>query len=51
MTQMSKHKKNQKNPKKITKNITQMTSFLQNHKNPKTELFAFCVVTFEPIKI
>ena len=36
---------------KITKNITQMRSFLQNHKTPEAEMFAFCVITFEPIKI
>ena len=25
--------------------------FLQNRKKGKTEIFAFCVITFEPIKI
>ena len=28
-----------------------MRYFLQNHKNPETEIFVFCVITFEPIKI
>ena len=26
-----------------------MRSFLQNHKNQEMEIFAFCVITFEPI--
>ena len=33
------------------KNITQMRSSLQNHKIPDTEIFAFCIITFEPIKV
>ena len=28
-----------------------MMSFLQNQKNPETETFLFCIITFEPIKI
>ena len=28
-----------------------MRSFLQNHKNLETEIFAFCVITFEPIEV
>ena len=30
---------------------TQISLFLQNHKKPEMEKFAFCVITFEPIKI
>ena len=30
---------------------TQMFDFVQNHKKPEIEIFAFCVVTFEPIRI
>ena len=29
---------------------TQKSVFVQNCKNPKMEIFAFCVITFEPIK-
>ena len=46
MTEMKKHVKTQNNTR-ITKNITQMRSFLQNHKNLEVEIFAFCVITFE----
>ena len=28
-----------------------MRSFLQNHKNPERELFAFCLITLEPIEV
>ena len=28
-----------------------MRSFLQNHNNTETEIFAFCVITFEPIEV
>ena len=28
-----------------------MRSFLQNHKNPETEIVVFCVITFEPIVV
>ena len=48
MTEIKKHVKTQNNTK-ITKNIIQMRSFLQNHKNQEMEIFAFCVITFEPI--
>ena len=38
--------------KEAQKTHIQMSGvFLQNHKNQKTEIFAFCVITFEPIKI
>ena len=47
MTQMIKTQKTQKSQKKIT----QMRSFLQNHKNQETKIFAFCVITFESVKI
>ena len=47
---MQKNTKNAKNAKN-RKNITQITSFLQNHKTPEREIFAFCVITFDPIKI
>ena len=30
---------------------TQMSFFLQNCKKMEIEIFAFCVITFEPIKI
>ena len=43
----SKHAKNTK----LTKSITQMRSFLQNCKKTEMKIFAFCVTTFEPIKI
>jgi hypothetical protein len=49
MTQMQ--KKPQKLKKKLEKNITQITSFSQNAKKMEREIFAFCVTTFEPIKI
>ena len=26
-------------------------SFLQNRKNPETEIFAFCIISYEEIKI
>ena len=28
-----------------------MRYFLQNNKNPEMELFAFCVIIFEPIEV
>ena len=28
-----------------------MSAFLQNRKNPETEIFVFCVITFDPITI
>ena len=28
-----------------------MRSFLQNHKNTEMEIFAFCVITFEPMEV
>ena len=43
-------KKNAKNAKKA-KNIIQMSVFLQNRKKPETEIFAICVIPFDPIKI
>ena len=36
---------------KTDKNITQITSFLQTWKKMEKEIFAFYVITFEPIKI
>ena len=47
---MKKHAKMQK-IQKNTKKITQMRYFLQNHKNPEMEIFVFCVITFESIRI
>ena len=47
---MTENEKPRKNTK-FTKNITQMRSFLQNYKNPKRELFVFCLITFEPIEV
>ena len=32
---------------KNMKNIIQMSVFLQNRKNPETEIFVFCVITFD----
>ena len=29
---------------------TQMSVFVQNRKKPEMEIFAFCVITFEPIQ-
>ena len=29
---------------------TLISLFLQNHKKQEMEIFAFCVITFEPIK-
>ena len=43
MTQMKKRVKTQK--------TLHMRSFLKNHNNPETEIYAFCVITFEPIKV
>ena len=45
-----KHVKNAKNPK-IAQNSTWILSFLQNRTKTKIEIIAFCVITFEPIKI
>ena len=36
---------------KAKKEKTQMSVFVQNLKNPEMEIFAFCVITFEPIRI
>ena len=49
MTQSQKNAKRQKLPKS-EKNITQITSFLTKLKKTEREIFAFCVITFEPIK-
>ena len=35
----------------MQKNITQIRFFLQNRKKTETEIFAFCVINFELIKI
>ena len=45
-----KHVKNAKTPK-IAKNSTWISSFLQNRTKTKIEIMAFCVITFEPIKV
>ena len=42
-----KHAKNTK----IAKNTSQIRYFLQNCKKPETEIFAFSVITFEPIDL
>ena len=47
MKNMQKHTKKVK----IGKNATQIGSFFQNNKETKMEIFAFCVITFDPIKI
>ena len=36
---------------KSMKNIIQIIVFLQNRKKPETEIFVFCVTTFDPITI
>ena len=46
----AKKRKNAKNAKNEEIN-TQITFFLQNWKKFEKEIFAFCVITFEPIKI
>ena len=47
-----KHAKTKKKKfKKIGKNTTQIRYFFKNHKKLETEIFAFSVITFEPIKI
>ena len=43
-------KKNMRKRKKREKH-TQISFFLQNCKQIKMEIFALCVITFEPIKI
>ena len=50
MPEIQKKKKTKKVQKNM-KNIIQMSAFLQNCKNPKTEIFVFCVITFDPITI
>ena len=45
MPQIQKTKKNKECAK------MQMSAFLQNRKNPETEIFVFCVITFDPITI
>ena len=42
--------KNAKRPQ-ITKTVHGLFIFLQNRKKTKMEIIAFCVITFEPIKI
>ena len=46
----TKNKTNKQSAKSM-KNIIQMSAFLQNRKNPETEIFVFCVITFDPITI
>ena len=50
MPQIQKTKKPKESAKSM-KNIIQMSAFLQNRKNPETEIYAVCFITFEPIKI
>ena len=50
MTQMQKTAKTQK-MQKTEKNSTYKLFFLQNRTKTKMEKIAFCVITFEPIKI
>ena len=54
MPQIQKTKKKPKTKKvqkTLRKNIIQMSAFLQNRKKPEIVILAFCVMTFEPIKI
>ena len=49
---MAQMHKNAKPQKKRNKHYTNEEVFLQNRKKQtETEIFAFCVITFEPIKI
>ena len=48
MPQIQKRKKNKESAQNM-KNIIQMSAFLQNCKNPETEIFVFYVMTFDPI--
>ena len=50
MTKMKNMGKTQKKPK-ITKTVHGLFFFLQNRTKTKMEIIAFCVITFEPIKI
>ena len=50
MPQIQKMKKTKESAKSM-KNIIQMNDFLQNRKNSETEIFVFCVITFDPITI
>ena len=50
MPQIQKTKKTKESAKSM-KNTIQMSAFLQNRKNPETEIFVFCVITFDPITI
>ena len=43
--------KKKKESTKSMKNTIQMSVFLQNRKNPETQIFVFCVITFDPITI
>ena len=45
-----KHVKNAKTPK-LAKHSTWILYFLQNCRKPKIEIIAFCVITFQPIKV
>ena len=51
MPQIQNKKQKNKESAKSMKNIIQMSAFLQNNKNPETEIFVFCVITFDPITI
>ena len=44
-------KQKTKESAKSMKNIIQMSAFLQNRKNSEIEIFVFCVITFDPIKV
>ena len=50
MPQIQKTKKTKESARSM-KNIIQIIAFLQNGKNPETEIFVFCVITFDPITI
>ena len=50
MPQIQKTEKT-KGSAKSMKNIIQMRAFLQNRKNPETEIFVFCVITLDSITI
>ena len=51
MPKIQKKRKKNKESAKSMKNIIQMSAFLQNRKNLETEIFVFCVITFDPITI
>ena len=50
MPQIQKTEKT-KGSAKSMKNIVQMSAFFTKSQNPETEIFVFCLITFDPITI